>query len=95
MSLFNRPLFKGPVYYHRLAPFAAVNGGAEEFVFLAPTTLPIVLFRGAARLAGQLLATERPMLSLHPTGAPQGLPQLTGSFYTQEAGQNNEIGVPG
>ena len=72
------------VYAHKLAPFAAVNGGAEEFAFLMPTTLPLISFRGPARLAGQFLpfSEEAPAVSLHPIGAPQGLPFVNQDIYT-------------
>jgi hypothetical protein len=83
------------VYEHKLAPFAAVNGGAEEFAFLMPTTLPLISFRGPARLAGQFLAYQpNPSISLHPIGAPQGLPFINSDLYIQDSQeQNNNGGV--
>lgn len=82
------------VYAHKLAPFAAVNGGAEEFAFLMPTTLPLISFRGPARLAGQFLpfSEEAPAVSLHPIGAPQGLPFVNQDIYTQESQEINGSG---
>lgn len=75
MWIFGMPKLKGDVYSHTLAPAAEINGGAEEFVFEPAFGLPVQVFRGAARLAGALLITERPEIALHPTGAPQGIPQ--------------------
>ena len=84
MSLFfHRPRLTGNVYHHILAPTSDLNGGAEEFVFQTPFALPVTVFRGAARLAGQFKAVARPALALAPTGAPQGIPQQFSDFYMQ------------
>src|ERR1700740_2772952 len=85
-----RPTFDSGPYSHRLAPAADINGGAEEFVFETPFYNPVYLFRGPGRLAGQFFVSEpSPQVSLHPTGAPQGLPQVTGDIESQESNQIN------
>lgn len=84
----------GP-YRHTLAPFASVNGGAEEYAFERPTSLPLILWRGAARIAGQFLAFNPDVrISLHPTGAPQGLPFENGSIYIQDSENAGTDGLP-
>lgn len=88
----NPPTNSG-VYTHKLAPFSRVNGGAEEFAFVMPTTLPLVSFRGAARLAGQFnVVEENPIISLHPIGAPQGLPFINNTLDIQDSEEQNEQG---
>lgn len=59
-----------------------------------PTTLPLISFRGAARLAGQFLpvSAEAPSISLHPVGAPQGLPFVNQDIYIQESQEQNSSG---
>jgi hypothetical protein len=80
-------------YRHTLAPFSRVNGGAEEFAFVMPTTLPLISFRGAARVAGQFNPFQpNPIISLNPIGAPQGLPFVNNDIYIQESQQQNESG---
>jgi hypothetical protein len=86
----------GP-YQHHVAPFARVNGGAEEFVFEMGFGLPLYSFRGDARLAGQFLpfGSGPTMVSLYPTGAPQGIPFVNGDFYTQASEDQGSDGLPG
>lgn len=90
----NRPQTPRDYYTHRLAPFADVNGGAEEFVFEPATQNPLYSFRGPARLAGEFLPFGEipPTISLHPTGAVQGLPFVTQDILIQES---NEIDASG
>jgi hypothetical protein len=93
---FDRPNFDSGPYSHRLAPAADINGGAEEFVFESPFQNPLYLFRGIARLAGQFLpfGAGPAIISLHPTGAPQGIPLLTESPEVQiESNQIDSEGV--
>lgn len=89
----NRPQIED-FYTHRLAPFADVNGGAEEFVFEAKYNNPLYSFRGPARLAGEFLPFGEipPTISLHPTGAPQGLPVVTGDLVIQASNEINSEG---
>lgn len=88
---FDNPNFDSGPYSHRLASFARVNGGAPEFVFETPFQNPLVLFRGIARLAGQFLpfGNGLPRVSLHPVGAPQGLPLIT--HYRDVLDESNQI----
>jgi hypothetical protein len=85
--------YNSGVYAHTLAPFSRVNGGAEEFAFVMPTTLPLISFRGPARLAGQFNPFQpNPIISLNPIGAPQGLPFVNSDFYNQESQNQNSNG---
>lgn len=86
MNIFNRPKHKpAPDIEYRLAPFASVNGGAEEFAFMQTLENPVYSFRGPARIAGQFLVfgSGPARASLYPQGAPQGIPQVTGDFLFQ------------
>lgn len=81
------------VYTHTLATFARVNGGAEEFAFDMPTTLPLISFRGAGRLAGSFSAFGgEPIISLHPVGAAQGIPFINSDLYSQQSQEQNNSG---
>lgn len=95
VGYYSRPTFDSGLYSHRLAPFADVNGGAEEFVFETPFQNPVFLFRGPGRLAGSFLPSGSgyPEISLHPIGAPQGIPQVTGDIEGQI--ESNEISSEG
>lgn len=86
-------LSAGP-YLHELAPFAGVNGGAEEYAVVRGQ-LPLISFRGPARIAGQFQAFNPDVrISLRPTGAPQGLPFENGSIYIQDSENNGTDGLP-
>jgi hypothetical protein len=87
-------IISGP-YVHELAPFADVNGGAEEYA-VKRGQIPLISWRGAARPAGQFLAFSSDVrISLHPTGAPQGLPFENGNYYIQDSEDNGADGLPG
>lgn len=91
---FERQAFDSGVYTHRISPFADVNGGAETFVFETPFQNPLIVYRGPGRLAGQFLPFQAiPEISLHPIGAPQGLPIVTRDIWQQESNQINGEGV--
>ena len=92
MSLFwkTRPKFDSGPYTHHLASAAEINGGAMEFAFDSNMSLPLVSFRGAARLAGEFKAIRsggEPIISLHPIGAPQGQPFINGEWWIQDSEQ--------
>jgi hypothetical protein len=91
----NKPVrHNSGVYQHKLAPFARVNGGAEEFAFVMPTTLPLISFRGSGRLAGQFepFGSGEPIISLHPTGVPNTLPFLNNTILMQDSQEINSSG---
>jgi hypothetical protein len=92
-----RVKFDSGVYTHHLAPFAEVNGGAMEFVFDSPFSNPLYSFRGPARLAGEFhpFGSGPTRISLHPIGAPQGLPFVSGELYTQISAEENAQGGTG
>lgn len=86
----------GYPYQHSLAPFADVNGGAEEFAFEQTYANPLFSFRGIARLAGEfkgVASSSAPIISLHPIGAPQGQPFINGEWYIQESLRQQQEGV--
>jgi hypothetical protein len=86
-------IVSGP-YVHDLAPFSTVNGGAEEYA-VRRGQIPLINFRGPARIAGQFLAFNPDVrISLHPTGAPQGLPFENGNLYIQDSENNGTDGLP-
>ena len=91
-----RPKYDSGVYTHHLAPFADVNGGAEEFVFDTPFSNPLFSFRGPGRVAGEFRAfgSGPTLISLHPTGAPQGLPFENGNYYIQDSQDQGPDGLP-
>jgi hypothetical protein len=84
----------GP-YRHHLAPFAVVNGGAMEFAFERPSTLPLFSFRGDARVAGEfkVFGAGAPIIELHPIGAPQGQPFINGMYHIQETEEISNSGA--
>ena len=73
-----RPKHKSGIYSHSLAETADINGGAEEMAFDRFQTLPLMdMMKGSGTLAGALDILFAPMVSLHPTGAPQDIFQLS------------------
>lgn len=72
-------------YPFALAPNAALNGGAEEWVFEAPYTLPVQVFSAAGRLTrGSLGVFDPGVLVLSPAQNPQATPPSTGEFALVE-----------